>query len=67
MNFKKFTLYTFFGSLVWSVLLGYTGYYMGQNWIMIKSWFHYADIAIIIVIVGMIGYKLMMIKKVKNS
>ena len=40
MNFKKFTLYTFFGSLIWSILLDYTGYYMGQNWVIIRSWFH---------------------------
>jgi len=67
MDFKKFTLYTFFGSLIWSVLLGYTGYYMGENWIIIRPWFHYVDIAMVIVIVGLIGYKFMTIKKVKNS
>jgi len=67
MNFKKFTLYTFFGSLIWSILLGYTGYYMGEKWIIIRPWFHYADIAIVIVIVGLVGYKLMTVKKVKTS
>ncbi len=67
MDFKKFTLYTFFGSLIWSILLGYTGYYMGENWIIIRPWFHYADIAMVIVIVGLIGYKLMTIRRVKNS
>lgn len=67
MDFKKFTLYTFSGSLIWSVLLGYTGYYMGENWIIIRSWFHYADIAMVIVIVGLIGYKLTTIRKSRNS
>jgi len=67
MNFKKFILYTFFGSLIWSTLLGYTGYYMGENWIIIRPWFHYADIAMVIVIVGLIGYKLITIRRVKNS
>lgn len=67
MNFKKFTLYTFFGSLIWSILLGYTGYYMGEKWVIIRPWFHYADIAIAIIIVGLVGYKLMTIKKVNIS
>jgi len=67
MNFKKFTLYTFFGSLIWSILLGYTGYYMGQNWVIIRSWFHYADIAMVIMIVGIIGYKITTMRKVKNK
>ena len=67
MNFKKFTLYTFFGSLIWSILLGYTGYYMGQNWVIIRSWFHYADIAMVVVIVGIIGYKIMTIKKIRDK
>ena len=67
MNFKKFTLYTFFGSLIWSILLGYAGYYMGQNWVIIRSWFHYADIAMVIVIVGLATYKLTKIRKVKKQ
>lgn len=67
MDFKKFTLYTFFGSLIWSILLGYAGYYMGQNWVIIRSWFHYADIAIATLIVGFIVYKVITIKKVKKA
>jgi membrane protein DedA with SNARE-associated domain len=67
MDFKKFTIYTFFGSLIWSILLGYTGYYMGENWVLIRSWFHYADIAIVIVIVGLVGYKLIKIRKAKQA
>lgn len=66
MNFKKFILYTFFGSLIWSILLGYAGYYMGQNWVIIRSWFHYADIAMVIVIVVLIGYKITRMRKVKK-
>jgi membrane protein DedA with SNARE-associated domain len=67
MNFKKFILYTFFGSLIWSILLGYTGYYMGENWVIIRSWFHYADIAMVIIIVGIIGYKIIKMRKGKKE
>lgn len=67
MDFKKFTIYTFFGSLIWSILLGYTGYYMGENWVIIRPWFHYADIAIGIAIIGLVGYKIIKIRKSKNA
>ena len=48
MDFKKFTIYTFLGSLIWSVVLGYTGYKMGENWIAMRAWFHVADIAFVV-------------------
>ncbi len=43
MNFKKFVIYTFLGSLPWSILLVYVGYALGQNWQAIKPWFHRLD------------------------
>lgn len=46
MNFKRFVIYTFLGSLPWSLLLVYIGYKMGQNWEMIKPWFHRLDIVV---------------------
>ncbi|WPC42021.1 DedA family protein [Clostridium sp. JS66] len=63
MEFKKFTIYTFLGSLIWSILLGYVGYKMGENWIMIRSWFHMADIAVVVCIIGFIIYKLVAKRK----
>ncbi|NMM61597.1 DedA family protein [Clostridium sp. P21] len=67
MDFKKFTIYTFLGSLIWSVVLGYAGYKMGQNWIMIRSWFHIADIALVVCIIGFIMYKLIMKRRNVNT
>lgn len=32
MNFWRFTVFTFLGSLIWSALLTYIGYVMGKNW-----------------------------------
>ncbi|AWI07589.1 DedA family protein [Clostridium drakei] len=66
MEFKKFTIYTFLGSLIWSVLLGYIGYKMGENWIMIRSWFHIADIAVVVCIVGFVIYRLVVRRKKVN-
>ncbi|MBK1813491.1 DedA family protein [Clostridium sp. YIM B02505] len=56
MNFKKFVFYTFVGSLIWSVILGYAGYMMGENWTKIRSWLHIADYIVVVVVVGLIGY-----------
>lgn len=58
MDFKKFTIYTFLGSAIWSILLGYAGYKMGENWTAIRSWFHLADIALVVLVIGFIIYKL---------
>ncbi|MDP4143622.1 MAG: DedA family protein [Bacillota bacterium] len=56
MNFKKFVAYTFFGSLIWSILLGYAGYAMGQNWTLIRSWLHIADYFVAAAIVALAVY-----------
>ena len=32
MDFKKFAVFTFFGSLIWSTLLVFAGYYFGNSW-----------------------------------
>lgn len=56
MDFKKFTIYTFLGSLIWSIVLGYVGYKMGENWIAIRPWFHIADIVVAVAILGYIIY-----------
>ncbi|GFP78355.1 DedA family protein [Clostridium fungisolvens] len=56
MNFKKFVFYTFVGSLIWSIILGYAGYMMGENWTKIRSWLHIADYIVVVAVVVLIGY-----------
>lgn len=66
MDFKKFTIYTLLGSLIWSVILGYAGYKMGENWTAIRAWFHVADIAFVVFVVGFVIYKFIG-KKTENA
>jgi len=47
MDFKKFVVYTFFGSLPWSILLVYLGVKLGENWEKLKAYFHFFDVFII--------------------
>lgn len=37
MNVRKFAIYAFFGSLIWSTGLAYGGYVLGQNWEEIRA------------------------------
>lgn len=58
MEVKKFVIYTLLGSSIWSIILGYAGYKMGENWIIIRQWFHFADIALVAIVVIFVFYKL---------
>jgi membrane protein DedA with SNARE-associated domain len=63
MNFNKFVFYTFIGSLLWSILLGYAGYAMGQNWTIIRSWLHIADYLVVAAVIILIAYVLIKRRK----
>ncbi|MBU0975703.1 MAG: DedA family protein [Patescibacteria group bacterium] len=64
INFTKFSILTFLGSLIWSFLLAFIGYKLGENWVSIKQYFHKLDLVIIIGIFAAIGiYVYMHLKK----
>lgn len=56
MELKKFTLYTFLGSLPWCFVLGYLGVQLGPQWKTIKSWFHTLDVVVVIGVIIFLGY-----------
>jgi membrane protein DedA with SNARE-associated domain len=56
MDLKKFSLYTFLGSLPWCFILAYIGVQLGPNWDVIRSYFHIMDIGVFIGILGLIVY-----------
>lgn len=51
MDLKKFTIYTFVGSLPWCFVLGYIGFMLGPNWNIIEEYFHYMDIVVVVGVV----------------
>src|SRR3989344_8115472 len=71
MNFWKFSLYTFFGSLIWSTLLTYIGVYLGNKWNTIGGYFHKFDLILaVLLILGILFYinhKLKIVKFGKNN
>jgi len=56
MDVKKFTLYTFLGSLPWTAALIYLGFYLGPYWQDIFSFFGEIDIIVIVAIVLAFAY-----------
>jgi membrane protein DedA with SNARE-associated domain len=65
MNVGYFTIYTFIGSLVWSLFLTYIGQKLGENWGLLKPWFHMVDFIIIALIIAAMAYYILR-KKYKH-
>lgn len=51
MNFWRFVVYTFLGSLPWCLALAYVGKILGDRWDTLKTYFHGADAVIGVVII----------------
>ena len=67
MNVIKFSIYTFLGAAIWSTLLAYFGFILGDNWNILGDYFRKFDIFFvgIVVFFGVlyIWYKVKKIKK----
>ena len=66
MNIKKFVIYTFIGSFLWSAFPAYIGFVLGENWARIEPYFRkfdYLIIAVILVILFWVIYKRIINKK----
>ncbi len=48
----RFIILTFIGSFIWSLFLAWVGMVLGENWDTLGPYFHKADAAIVIIIVG---------------
>ena len=65
MNFWRFIIYSFVGSLPWCILLAYVGEKMGENWDSLRKYFHGFDWAILsLIVIGIIWY---VWRHIKNS
>ena len=56
MNLTRFIIYTFFGSLIWSIFLTYLGYILGQNWRILSRYFHDLDLLVLLAVLGLVIY-----------
>lgn len=56
MNFPRFVIYTFLGSLPWCFFLTYLGVKLGEHWEDLKIWFHRADVLVVAAIAVAVLY-----------
>jgi len=56
MPFWKFCLYTFLGSLPWSIFLTYIGVITGENWKNIEVYFRKFDWLIVILVISLFSW-----------
>ena len=55
MNFPKFLLYSFLGSLPWCLILAYVGYKLGEHWRNVGGTLHQYDILVGVIIVALVA------------
>lgn len=70
MDFKKFTLATFVGSVPWCFALAYAGVLLGENWGLLEEYWIYVDILTVLcvlVFLGYLGYKALKFKKISEA
>ncbi|HMD99652.1 MAG TPA: DedA family protein [Terriglobia bacterium] len=51
MNFVRFNVFTFLGSLPWCLALAYAGVKLGERWEILRQYFHRFDAVLVILIV----------------
>ncbi|MHB8621686.1 MAG: DedA family protein [Chloroflexota bacterium] len=55
MNFPRFILYTFAGSLLWSILLVRVGEALGRNWTEVRSLIQRFDYLIVVIVLALVA------------
>lgn len=58
MNFTKFSLFTFVGSLIWSTLLAYLGFMLGNNWKTVEIYYRKFEYVVFAGLIITAGYYL---------
>jgi membrane protein DedA with SNARE-associated domain len=56
MNFPRFVIFTFIGSIPWCYALAYVGVKMGEQWEQLREYFHRFDIVIGLCLALAAGY-----------
>ena len=56
VNFPKFILYTFLGSVPWTIALIYAGMALGENWHILSAYGHEASLITVGIIIAIIIY-----------
>jgi membrane protein DedA with SNARE-associated domain len=66
MNFKKFVLYSFVGSVPWTAMLAAIGYWLGANWREISAVFRELDIVVILAGIAIIVWYVLRVRRKRD-
>ncbi len=58
MDIKKFVIYTTAGCLIWSTILTYAGFYLGENWQSLEGIYRKFEIIIVVLVAVAVIYYL---------
>jgi len=68
MNFSKFVVYSFLGSLPWCYVLAYIGKKLGDNWDTLGVYFHKFDFIIVaVILLGAVWYVRRHLKNINKA
>lgn len=57
MNFPIFSIFTLLGTFIWSTILAYAGFVLGDNWSVVSEYIsEYEHIILIVLVVGFVAY-----------
>jgi len=67
MNLPRFSLYTAIGTALWSFLLAFAGYLLGQNWPLVMDWIgRYEKVVIGLVVLAVIVFVVQRLRQRKQ-
>jgi len=67
MDFKKFVLYSFVGSVPWNLMLTYSGYLLGEEWESIKGYYREFEYALAIVGIAVVAFYFYHLRKSRSE
>ncbi len=56
VNIALFTLYTFLGTLIWSLFLVYVGFVLGVHWEIVSAYFHRFDLLLLAAVILLLAW-----------
>jgi len=68
MNFTQFTVFTLFGSAIWSSFLASAGYLLGENWESVRIWISDYEKGVIFLILFVVSiYSILALAKIVKA
>lgn len=67
MDFKKFVLYSFVGSVPWTAMLAVIGYWLGANWREVSGVFRELDVVVILGAIALIVWYALRVRRQRNQ